>query len=73
MGKFDYKTDSNFQEFRAPEDKEKWCNALREAWELVPNKTLFDALDTIFDGYRITELTEEEQYEMMNNFIHTNS
>lgn len=55
-----------------PPDIHKFCAMLEEAWRTVPMTNFALMLNEVFAGYNLMELTNEEQEELLNEFIFRN-
>ena len=56
-----------------PMDIGAFCQGLKEAWRSVPDQAFGFALDTIFNGYDLKQLSPEELQEMLDDFVLQNS
>lgn len=59
-------------DYREPVDIRKFCRALEQAWNLVPEAQLGELLETVFNGYSLDELSNEDMVDMLHEYIHQN-
>ena len=62
---FEFEEETN----NMPMDIDAVCGAFKQAWKTVPDQALGFALDHVFNGYDLKELSPEEIVEMLDEFV----
>lgn len=59
-------------DYQEPVDIRSFSRKLEAAWRCIPDARFHEMLDAVFDGYDLSEVTNEEMGQLLDEFIHQN-